>query len=340
MRIDGDLTVPLLPASWYYVCDSRALRPGRLKTVRLLDDALVVYRANSGQVHAVHSRCTHMGASLSGGTVVGEDLRCAMHHRAYVPEGCGRNRAECLRQRAYPVAEKNGSVFVFAGDLATLDCPDAADGDRDAVVVSGRSYALTTSWTTLICNAFDIEHMQTVHNRAMKAPPDVAVVNRQLLELRYVSRVTGTGLSDRIMKALSDDTIRVTIRCWGGTILTIHSRVGWTTSNLMLCITPTPTGATVTPLIAVPRGSIPGAAAVRAYASRWLFLTFLGRDLRPLENMRLNLVNATSARGPLGDCATWLTELQEARIAPPSDVEVYSLNTSIGSTRPAARAGK
>jgi nitrite reductase/ring-hydroxylating ferredoxin subunit len=320
MRGDADLTAPLLPASWYYVCASRALRPGRLTTIRLLDDTLVVYRANSGQVHAVHSRCTHMGASLSAGTVVGEDLRCAMHHRAYVPEGSGRtNRAGCLRQRAYPVADKNGSVFVFAGDLATIDCPDAADSDRDAVVVCGRTHALTTSWTTLICNAFDIEHMQTVHNRAMKAPPDAAVVSRQLLELRYVSRVTGTGLSDRIMKALSDDTIRVTIRCWGGTILTIHSRVGRTMSNLMLCITPTSTGATITPLIAVPRGSIPGAAALRAHASRWLFLTFLGRDLRPLANMRLNLVNAIGARGPLGVCATWLTELQEARIAPPAD---------------------
>ena len=332
MRTGSDLTAPSLPASWYYVCGSRALRPGRLTTVQLLDETLVVYRALSGRVHAVHSRCTHMGASLSAGTVLGEDLRCAMHHRAFVPEGSGANHAGCLRQRAYPVAEKNGSVFVFAGDLATVDCPDAADGDRDAVVVSGRAHALTTSWTTLICNAFDIEHMQAVHNRAMKAPPDTAVVSRQLLELRYVSRVTGTGLSDRIMKALSNDTIRVTIRCWGGTILTIDSRVGRTMSHLMLCITPTPTGTTVTPLIAVPRGSIPGAAAVRAHASRWLFLTFLGRDLRPLENMRLNLVNATRARGPLGVCATWLTELQEARIAPPSDVESCTLPAAHGTS--------
>jgi nitrite reductase/ring-hydroxylating ferredoxin subunit len=328
---DGDMTASLLPASWYYVCASRALRPGRLTTVRLLDETLVVYRAESGQVHAVHSRCTHMGASLSAGTVVGDRLRCAMHHRAYCPDNSARsNRADCLRQRAYPVAEKNGSVFVFAGDLATVDCPDAADGDRNAVVVAGRAHSLTTSWTTLMCNAFDIEHMQAVHNRAMKAPPDVAIVSRQFLELRYVSRVTGTGLSDRIMKALSDDTIRVTIRCWGGTILTIQSRVGRTTSHLMLCVTPTTTGTIVTPLIAVPRGRVPGAATLRAHASRWLFLTFLGRDLRPLENMRLNLVNAARARGPLGVCATWLTELPEARIAPPADDETGVLHVARG----------
>ncbi len=320
MRTDAEITAPRLPASWYYVCTSRALRPGRLTTLRLLDEHLVVYRTESGQVHAVHSRCSHMGASLSAGTVVGDSLRCAMHHRSYVPESSRpTDRAACLRQRAYPVMEKNGSVFVFAGDLAGINCPDAADGEPDAVVVCGRPHSLTTSWTTLICNAFDIEHMQTVHNRAMKAPPEVDIVSRHVLELRYVSRVIGSGLSDRIMKVLSDDTIRVTIRCWGGTILTIHSRVGRTRSNLMLCITPTSTGTLVTPLIAVPRGRIPGAAALRAHASRWLFLTFLGRDLRPLENMRLNLVNATRARGPLGVCATWLTELAEARIAPPDE---------------------
>jgi aminopyrrolnitrin oxygenase len=322
MRTQVEMTVPSLPGSWYHVCSSRALRPGRLTTLLLLDEQLVIYRARSGRVHAVQSRCSHMGASLSAGSVVGEGLRCAMHHRIYLPDGGDRrNRVPCLRQRAYPVAEKNGSVFVFAGDVAKIACPEVADGDRDTVVVLGRRHALTTSWAALICNAFDIEHMQSVHNRAMKAPPDVTVVAPQVLELRYVSRVTGAELSDRIMKALSDDTIHVTIRCWGGSILTVHSRAGRVISHLMLCVTPTRTGAIVTPLIAVPRGNIPGAAAVRAYASRWLFVTFLRQDLRALEHMRLNLANATRAGGPLGVCATWLTQLTEARIEPSADVE-------------------
>lgn len=316
------MTVPSLPGSWYHVCSSRALRPGGLTTLRLLDEELVIYRARSGQVHAVHARCSHMGASLSAGSVVGEGIRCAMHHRLYLPDGCdGRHRASCLRQRAYPVAEKNGSVFVFAGDVATLACPDAADGDPDAFVALGRPQALSTSWPSLVCNAFDIEHMESVHKRAMKAPPDVTIVSRQVLELRYVSRVTGAGLSDRIMKALSDDTIRVTIRCWGGSILTIQSRVGRVVGHLMLCMTPTQAGAIVTPAIAVPRGAVPGAAVVRAHASRWLFLTFLRQDLRALEHMRLNLVNVARARGPLGVCATWLAQLPEACIEPPADFE-------------------
>lgn len=321
MRTHAEITVPSLPGSWYHVCSSRALRPGRLIPLLLLDEELVIYRARSGQVYAVHSRCAHMGASLSAGSVAGEGIRCAMHDRIYLPDADDRrNRTSCLRQRAYPVTEKNGSVFVFAGDFATIACPEVADGDRDAVVVLGRRYAVTTSWAALICNAFDIEHMQSVHNRAMKAPPDVTM-SRQMLELRYVSRVTGAGLSDRIMKALSDDTIRVTIRCWGGSILTVHSRVGRMVNHLMLCVTPTRNGAIVTPFIAVPSGTVPGTAAIRAYVSRWLFLTFLRQDLRVLEHMRLNLANATRAGGPLGVCATWLTQLPEARIEPPADLD-------------------
>jgi len=336
MRTQVEITVPSLPGSWYHVCASRALRPGRLTTLLLLDEQLVIYRARSGQVHAVQSRCSHMGASLSAGSVVGEGVRCAMHHRIYLPDGADRrNGTRCLRQRAYPVVEKNGSIFVFAGDVATIACPEVADGDRDAVVVLGRREVLTTSWAAVICNAFDIEHMQSVHNRAMKAPPDVAVVAPQVLELRYVSRVTGAGLSDRIMKTLSDDTIRVTIRCWGGSILTVHSRVGRVISHLMLCMTPTRTGAIVTPLIAVPSGTVPGASAVRAYASRWLFLTFVRRDLRALEHMRLNLANATRTGGPLGVCAAWLTQLPEARIEPPAHFE-HSCAPEVSIVRSAA----
>jgi aminopyrrolnitrin oxygenase len=313
--------VPRLPASWYLACASRALRRGGIVTTRLLDEDVVVYRTQKGGVNAVHARCTHMGASLAGGEVTGEGLRCPMHHRVYMPPAAGPDPgSRCLRQRTYPVLERNGAVFVFAGERATFECPQAAEGER-SVVVDGRAQLLSTSWANLICNAFDIEHMQAVHGRAMKEPPEVTVVDRHLLELRYVSRVTGTAVSDRVMKMLSDDTIRVTIRCWGGTLLTIHSRVGRMVSHLLLCITPTAAGSVVVPFIAVPRGSVPLAAALRAQCSGWFFLTFLKRDLQPLEGMRLNLAQAVRERGPLGICARWLTDLPEAAISPSPDTE-------------------
>jgi aminopyrrolnitrin oxygenase len=315
--------IPVLPASWYLACSSRALKPGRIVTLSLLDHDIVVYRAGSGRVHAVHAQCTHMGTHLRSGSVVNDGLRCAMHHRIYQPEACGRPVGRnCLRQRAYPVVERSGGVFVFAGEHATFDVPPVADVDDGVVVVTARPQPLTTSWPTLICNAFDIEHMRAVHHRSMKEPPEIVVVDRHLVELRYVSTVTGSGVSDRIIKKLSDDTIRVTIRCWGGTLLTVRSQVGKLVNHLLLCLTPTPHGVTVTPMIAVPTGRMPAVAIMRAHCSRWLFLTFLKRDLDPLTGMRLNVANALAAAGPLGICAAWLTQLPEAAVAPPRALSV------------------
>ena len=317
--------VPVLPACWYLACSSRALEPGGIVTLPLLDHDIVVYRAASGRVHAVHARCTHMGTHLRSGAVAGEGLRCAMHHRIYQPEACGRAVGNsCLRQRAYPVVERSGGVFVFAGEHATFDVPPVADADDGVVVVTARPQPLTTSWAALICNAFDIEHMQAVHHRSMKETPETVVVDRHLVELRYVSTVTGAGVSDRIIKRLSDDTIRVTIRCWGGTLLTVRSQIGKLVNHLLLCLTPTPHGVTVTPMIAVPKGRIPAVAIMRAHCSRWLFLTFLKRDLDPLTAMQLNLANAVAAAGPLGICAEWLTQLPEASVAPPRALTVTS----------------
>jgi nitrite reductase/ring-hydroxylating ferredoxin subunit len=313
----------VLPASWYLACSSHALKRGRIVTLPLLENDIVVYRAASGRVHAVHAQCTHMGTHLRSATVAGEGLRCAMHHRVYEPGAGPAVRNSCLRQRAYPVVERAGGVFVFAGEHATFDVPPVGDAHDGVAVVTARPQPLTTSWATLTCNAFDIEHMQAVHHRVMKKKPEAVVLDRHVLELRYVSRVTGTGVSDRIIKRLSDDTICVTIRCWGGTLLTVRSEVGRLVSHLLLCFTPTPHGALITPMIAVPKGRIPGVALVRAYCSRWLFLTFLKRDLEPLAGMQLNVANALAAPGPLGVCAEWLTHLPEAVIAPPK--AAYSL---------------
>ena len=62
---------------------------------------------------------------------------------------------------------------------------------------------------------------------------------------------------------------------------------------------------------------MPGAAAVRDFASLWLFLKFLRLDLGELEHMRLNLANATRAVGPLGfivDKQRWLDRYRSGEL--------------------------
>ena len=55
------------------------LKPGHVKQVDALGKRLAVWRSKSGRVGVLDAFCPHGGASLCGGDVVGETLRCPFH---------------------------------------------------------------------------------------------------------------------------------------------------------------------------------------------------------------------------------------------------------------------
>jgi hypothetical protein len=179
-------------------------------------------------------------------------------------------------------------------------------------VIVGRPALVQTSWGSIATNAFDVAHMQAVHKRALRQDPDVRLLGSDGLELAYESRVTGHGLSDRVVKWLSGDCIRATIRCWGGTVIVVRSEVGALRSRLMLCATPKAGGVEIVPIFAVPRTGFKALDAVRARTTGWLFTAFLKRDLVPLAGMDLRLAGALQAPGPVGWLTRWLTTLPAA----------------------------
>jgi nitrite reductase/ring-hydroxylating ferredoxin subunit len=309
------IALPAAPRSWYFVCRSRDLPPGRVITWTLLGHALVVYRGHGGAVVALDARCVHMGAHLGRGTVVGDTLQCALHHWTHDPAGVCHAPAghACLSQPVYPVVERSGAVFVFAGREATFEFPSIGDTEDPPLhVIVGRPALVQTSWGSIATNAFDVAHMQAVHKRALRQDPDVRLLGSDGLELAYESRVTGHGLSDRVVKWLSGDCIRATIRCWGGTVIVVRSEVGALRSRLMLCATPKAGGVEIVPIFAVPRTGFKALDAVRARTTGWLFTAFLKRDLVPLAGMDLRLAGALQAPGPVGWLTRWLTTLPAA----------------------------
>ena len=109
------------------------------------------------------------------------------------------------------------------------------------------------------------------------------------LRVRYTSRVTGTGASDRLMKALSSDHIRVSITLHGGTLVSVESDLGRARSALLVGLRPLPQGGvSVLMSFAAPPGRVPGLTRLRLSVSRWLFTSFLLKDLSVLNGMRFN----------------------------------------------------
>jgi nitrite reductase/ring-hydroxylating ferredoxin subunit len=307
--------LPAAPRSWYFVCRSRDLGSGRIVPWSLLDTHFVLYRGQSGRVFALDAHCPHMGAHLAQGHVIGDRLRCAMHHWVLDASGtCRGPGGSCLPHNTYAVVEQYGGIFICVGAHETFPLPVIPDDDgRSLHVVMGEPETVETSWPGIMANAFDTEHILAVHHRALLEQPTISQLGAHGIELRYASRVTGRGASDRAMKWLSNDRILVTICCWGGTVMTVRSEVGSRIGRLLVSVTPSARGAVVTPFVAVPKSHLAPLDALSARLSLWLFTTFLRRDLLPLKHMDFRLEGALQSNGPVADLAAWLLTLPGVR---------------------------
>ena len=292
---DGEVArrVPRRARSWYLVCRSADVRPGAVVGREVAGRPVAIYRERGGALHALSAHCAHMGAHLGGGTVTGDRLRCPLHGWEYDGQGVCRHSPGLAappayaRQRAYPVAERYGGVFVFDGPEPLFPPPAFSTvDDAELRVGYGRPVRLACPWFALAANAFDGQHLQTVHQRILHAPPEVAALDRYRLQLRYVSRVAGQSPADRAIRRLSRDRIAVTITCWGGTVLTIESDLGRTRGALLVGLQPDGNATVAQPVVGVRRTGAAPADALRVAVSRWLYSAFLGRDVAILDDMR------------------------------------------------------
>ncbi|WP_375459109.1 Rieske 2Fe-2S domain-containing protein [uncultured Enterovirga sp.] len=109
--------------------------------VRLLGENFVLFRDGQGRYGLVDRDCPHRGADLAFGRLEEEGLRCAFHGWLFAADGtCLETPAEpvgsqlCrnIRQRAYPVTERNGILWAWLGEGAPpafpeIDCFVAPD---------------------------------------------------------------------------------------------------------------------------------------------------------------------------------------------------------------------
>jgi phthalate 4,5-dioxygenase len=107
-----------------------------IKPVRLLGEDLVIYRDEQGRYGLLGRACPHRGTDLAYGRLEDGGLRCAFHGWLFDVHGkCLQTPAEpddsnlCrkIRQKAYPVVERNGILFAYMGpgeppEFSSFDC--------------------------------------------------------------------------------------------------------------------------------------------------------------------------------------------------------------------------
>lgn len=102
-------------------------------------EAVLVVR-KGGELFAIGAHCTHYGAPLAGGLLVGDTVRCPWHHACFSLRSGAPLRAPALDPVArYRVAEREGRVFV--GDKLPAEeppaLPEGAREIRSVVIVGG-----------------------------------------------------------------------------------------------------------------------------------------------------------------------------------------------------------
>ncbi|PQA89594.1 Rieske 2Fe-2S domain-containing protein [Hyphococcus luteus] len=187
--------------SWYPICLSAELEKGAVKGVDFLDGRVVAFRGQNGQAKVMSAYCPHVGADLSVGEVIGDNIRCAFHYWEYDQTGqCVKTgpgdpppKMACLFQ--FPTVEKFGIVWAFNGKEPLWELPDLTYPE-DELEIFAYKYPEPFNCDPWVfaANTPDMQHIKVVHGVTFGHDDPHQLVEWSEYGLEYnFSGVHGTG---------------------------------------------------------------------------------------------------------------------------------------------------
>lgn len=159
---------------WYPVGLSVNLAPGQVQGIDLCDGRIIVFRGDDGIARAMLPYCAHMGADLSVGDVVANEIRCAFHHWQYGDDGrctkipTGDRIPGAAVVRTLPVEEHDGLLWVWWGDTPTYPAPSFDRFNDGSWAIRAYEVPLAREihcdpWV-FAANVLDFQHLKSLHN--------------------------------------------------------------------------------------------------------------------------------------------------------------------------------
>jgi len=153
------------------------------RTVRMLDEDLVLFRDGQGRAGLLYPRCCHRGTTLHYGKVEDAGIRCCYHGWLFdtvgrcIDQPCEPDRGRHLeryRQPWYPVVEFGGLVFTYMGPperqpvFPRYDIFEDLGDDEELVVIDhfafGGPVVAPCNWFQTHENTMDPYHVFILHN--------------------------------------------------------------------------------------------------------------------------------------------------------------------------------
>lgn len=159
----------------------------------IIDDHIVLFRSEQGEVIALSDTCPHRFAPMHLGRVVGDAIECGYHGLRFGGDGrCIHNphgkgvAPGAARLRRYPVAELDGLVWLWMGEGE----PAAIDTIPRFPDVHNSTYAFTAAHTMemelpldlIVDNLLDLSHAAYLHPGTLgpaQGTSDVTSVQRE-----------------------------------------------------------------------------------------------------------------------------------------------------------------
>jgi phenylpropionate dioxygenase-like ring-hydroxylating dioxygenase large terminal subunit len=164
---------------WYSAIWSHELREKPVGKT-FLNEKVVLFRNDRGQVGALEDCCCHRAAPLSRGEISGATLACGYHGLKFDLNG------QCVevpgqpevpagaKVRSYPVHEKNNVVWIWMGDAAKADPAKIPDmpwlSDPKWATTPGNIH-VKTNYQFIIDNLLDLTHVTYVHKNTLAGDP-------------------------------------------------------------------------------------------------------------------------------------------------------------------------
>lgn len=164
---------------WYSAIWSRELKEKPVGKT-FLNEKVVLFRNDRGEVGALEDRCCHRAAPLSLGEISGATLACGYHGLQFDVNGkCVHVPGQTdvppgAKVRSYPVHEKNNVVWIWMGDAAKADVTKVPDmpwlSDPKWATTPGNLH-VKTNYQFIIDNLLDLTHVSYVHKKTLAGDP-------------------------------------------------------------------------------------------------------------------------------------------------------------------------
>jgi|SRR5271168_4117420 len=138
----------------------------------ILNEPVLLYRAESGGIVGIEDRCPHRFAPLSRGTLHGDIVECKYHGLRFDRAGhCVLNPHDSkisprVRINSYPTEERYGLVWIWMGNPAlakTEDIPDLSYMEAPGTRTVHSYIAAPYRYDILVDNLLDGSHIEYLH---------------------------------------------------------------------------------------------------------------------------------------------------------------------------------